>query len=158
MNNHFYRWFGRSVRQGAASKSLLKTALMAITMLVSISIYAQDETISGKVTDKGDGSGMPGVSVSVKGSNRGTQTDINGAYKIAAPANATLVFSFVGYGKQEIAVGTRSELNVTLVSENKALDEVVVVGYGTTSRKDATGGITSLTAKDFNQGVIASPE
>ncbi|MEA5461795.1 SusC/RagA family TonB-linked outer membrane protein [Arcicella sp. LKC2W] len=158
MNNHFYRWFGRSVRQGVASKSLLKTALMAITMLVSISIYAQDKTVSGKVTDKGDGSGMPGVSISVKGSNKGTQTDINGAYKIAAPANATLVFSFVGYGKQEVVVGARSELNVALVSENKALDEVVVVGYGTTTRKDATGGVTSLTAKDFNQGVIASPE
>jgi iron complex outermembrane receptor protein len=136
----------------------MKTSLMAITMLVSLSIYAQDRTVTGKVTDKGDGSGMPGVSVSLKGSNKGTQTDINGAYKIAVSGNATLVFSFVGYGKQEVEVGNRSELNVSLVSENKALDEVVVVGYGTTTRKDATGGITSLTAKDFNQGVIASPE
>ncbi len=158
MNNHFYRWFGRPVRQGAASKSLLKTALMAITMLVSISIYAQDKTVSGKVTDKGDGSGMPGVSVSVKGSNRGTQTDINGAYKIAAGSNATLVFSFVGYAKQEVAVGNRSELNVSLASEDKALDEVVVIGYGTQKVKDATGSVSSLSSKDFNKGVINSPE
>lgn len=158
MNNHLYRWFSRPMRQGAALKSLLKTSLMAITMLVSLSMYAQDKTISGKITDKSDGSGMPGVSVSVKGSNRGTQTDVNGTYKIAIPANATLIFSFVGFAKQEIEVGTRSELNVILVSADKTLDEVVVVGYGTTTRKDATGGVTSLSAKDFNQGVIASPE
>ncbi|MES2518632.1 MAG: carboxypeptidase-like regulatory domain-containing protein, partial [Bacteroidota bacterium] len=107
MNNHFYRWFGRPMRQGVALKSLLKTTLMAITMLVSLSTFAQDKTVSGKVTDKSDGSGMPGVSVSVKGSNKGTQTDVNGTYKISAPSNATLIFSFVGFTKQEIAVGTR---------------------------------------------------
>ena len=146
------------MRQGAALKSLVKTTLMAITMLVSLSTFAQDKTVSGKVTDKSDGSGMPGVSVSVKGSNKGTQTDVNGTYKIAAPANATLVFSFVGFTKQEIAVGARSEMNVSLASADKALDEVVVVGYGTTTRKDATGGVSSLSSKDFNVGVIASPE
>jgi TonB-dependent starch-binding outer membrane protein SusC len=158
MDNHFYGWFSRSVRQGAALKSLVKTTLMAVIMLVSVSVYAQDKTITGKVSDKSDGSGMPGVSVAVKGLNKGTQTDVNGAYKISAPANATLVFSFVGFAKQEIATGNRTELNVTLVSEDKTLDEVVVVGYGTTTRKDATGGVTSLSAKEFNQGVIASPE
>lgn len=146
------------MRQCAALKSLVKTTLMAITMLVSLSTFAQDKTVSGKVTDKSDGSGMPGVSVSVQGSNRGTQTDVNGTYNISTPANATLIFSFVGFTKQEIAVGTRSEMNVVLASADKALDEVIVVGYGTTTRKDATGGVTSLSAKDFNQGVIASPE
>jgi len=146
------------MRQGVALKSLIKTTLMAITMLVSLSTFAQDKLVSGKVTDKSDGSGMPGVSVSVKGSNKGTQTDVNGAYKISAPANATLIYSFVGFTKQEIAVGSRSEMNVTLISADKALDEVIVVGYGTTTRKDATGGVSSLSAKDFNQGVISSPE
>ena len=158
MNNHFYKWFGRSMRQGMASNTFMKVALMAITMLVSVGVFAQDKTVTGKVTDKSDGSGMPGVSVSLKGSNKGTQTDVNGTYKISAPANATLIFSFVGFTKQEIAIGTRSELNVTLASADKALDEVVVVGYGTTTRKDATGGVSSLAAKDFNQGVISSPE
>ena len=158
MNNHFYKWFSRPMRQGVALKSLIKTTLMTITVLMSLSVYAQDKSVSGKVTDKSDGSGMPGVSISVKGSNRGTQTDVNGAYKISAPANATLVYSFVGFTKQEIAVGTRSEMNVALISADKALDEVIVVGYGTTTRKDATGGVSSLSAKDFNQGVISSPE
>ncbi|MBC7409780.1 MAG: carboxypeptidase-like regulatory domain-containing protein, partial [Arcicella sp.] len=158
MNNHFYKWFSRPMRQGVALKSLIKTTLMAITMLVSLSTFAQDKLVSGKVTDKSDGSGMPGVSVSVKGSNKGTQTDVNGAYKISAPANATLVYSFVGFTKQEIAIGNRSEVNINLVSGDRALDEVIVVGYGTTTRKDATGGVSSLSAKDFNQGVISSPE
>ena len=128
MNNHFYKWFCRSVRQGAALKSLVKTTLMAITMLVSLNTFAQDKTVTGKVTEDG-GSGLPGVTVSVKGTNKGTQTDVNGAYKIATPANATLLFSFVGFTKQEIAVGNRSTLDVKLVSEDKSLDEVVVVGY-----------------------------
>ena len=99
MNNHFYKWFCRSVRQGAALKSLVKTTLMAITMLVSLNTFAQDKTVTGKVTEDG-GSGLPGVTVSVKGTNKGTQTDVNGAYKIATPANATLSFSFVGFTKQ----------------------------------------------------------
>jgi TonB-dependent starch-binding outer membrane protein SusC len=158
MNNHFYRWFGRSVRQGEALKSLVKTTLMAITMLVSLSTFAQDKTVTGKVTDKSDGSGMPGVSISVKGSNKGTQTNVSGEYKISAPANATLIFSFVGYAKQEIAIGNRSELSVSLVSSDKALDEVVVIGYGTQKVKDATGAVASLGSKDFNKGVINSPE
>eukprot|EP00388_Colpodella_angusta_P024714 GDKJ01065089.1.p1 GENE.GDKJ01065089.1~~GDKJ01065089.1.p1 ORF type:complete len:1012 (+),score=137.94 GDKJ01065089.1:1109-4144(+) len=158
MNNHFYRWFCRSMRQGAASNSLIKVVMMAVTMFVSMSMNAQDRTVTGKVTESGDASGLPGVSVAVKGTNRGTQTDVNGTYKISVPSNATLIFSFVGFTKQEIAVGSSTEVNVKLVSETKALDEVVVVGYGTTTKKDATGGVVALTAKDFNKGVIASPE
>jgi len=146
------------MRQGVALKSLLKTSLMAITMLVSLSTFAQDKTVSGKVTDGTDNSGLPGVSVTVAGSSKGTQTLADGTYKISVPTNATLVFSFVGFAKQSIATGNKSVIDVVLLSDNKALEEVVVVGYGTTTKKDVTGGVVSLTAKDFNQGVIASPE
>ncbi len=158
MNNHLYRWFSRPMRQGVALKSLLKTSLLAITMLVSLSTFAQDKTVSGKVTDGSDNSGLPGVSVTVAGSNKGTQTLADGTYKISVPTNATLVFTFVGFAKQSIATGNKSVIDVVLLSDNKALEEVVVVGYGTTTKKDATGGVVALTAKDFNQGVIASPE
>ena len=158
MNNHFYKWFGRSKRQGVASNTFMKVALMAITMLVSVGVYAQDKTVTGKVTDAGDKSGLPGVSVSVPGANKGTQTDVNGNYKITVSGSSSLTFSFVGFAKQTIAVGNRSVIDVSLASDDKALDEVVVVGYGTTTRKDATGGVSSLNAKDFNQGVISSPE
>ena len=158
MNNHFYKWFSRSVRQGMASNTFMKVALMAITMLVSVGVYAQDKTVTGKVTDGGDNSGLPGVSVSVSGVNKGTQTDVSGNYKITVPANATLVYSFVGFAKQSIVIGNKSVVDVVLLSDNKALEEVVVVGYGTTTKKDATGAVVALTAKDFNKGVIASPE
>jgi TonB-dependent starch-binding outer membrane protein SusC len=158
MNNHFYKWFGRSMRQGVASNAFMKVALMAITMLVSVGVYAQDKTVTGKVTDSGDKSGLPGVTVSVAGANKGTQTDVNGTYKISVPANASLVFSFVGFEKQTIAVGNKSVIDVSLVSDNKALEEVVVVGYGTVKKKDATGAVTALGSKDFNQGVVTSPE
>jgi TonB-dependent starch-binding outer membrane protein SusC len=158
MNNHFYKWFGRSMRQGVASNTFMKVVLMAITMLVSVGTYAQDRTVTGKVTDSGDKSGLPGVTVSVAGANKGTQTGVDGTYKISVPANASLVFSFVGFEKQTIAVGNRSVVDVELVSDNKALEEVVVVGYGTVKKKDATGAVTALGSKDFNQGVLTSPE
>ena len=158
MNNHFYKWFSRPVRQGVALKSLVKTTLMAITMLVSLSTFAQDKTVSGKVTDSGDKSGLPGVTVSVAGANKGTQTDVNGTYKISVPSNASLVFSFVGFEKQTISVGNKSVIDISLVSDNKALEEVVVVGYGTVKKKDATGAVTALGTKDFNQGIVTSPE
>src|SRR5919202_1165440 len=84
--------------------------------------------ITGKVTDK-NGQGIPGVSVLIKGTNRGTTTDANGEFSINASNNATLVFSFVGYASQEVAVGGRGRISVTLNDDVKALSEVVVVGY-----------------------------
>jgi TonB-dependent starch-binding outer membrane protein SusC len=158
MNNYFYKGLSRFERQGVASNTFLRAVMMAITMLVSVSVHAQDKTVTGKVTDGSDKSGLPGVSVSVAGANKGTQTDANGTYKIAVPANASLVFSFVGFEKQTIAVGNRSVIDVSLVSDNKALEEVVVVGYGTVKKKDATGAVTALGSKDFNQGIVTSPE
>ena len=157
MNNHFYKWFCRSIRQGEALKSLVKTTLMAITMLVSLSTFAQDKTVTGKVTDASDGSGMPGVSIAVVGANKGTQSDVNGNYKLSVADNATLVFSFVGYTKQEIAVGSRSVIDVKLGADNKSLEEVVVVGYGTQKRKEISGTVSSLSSRDFNAGIVNNP-
>ena len=157
MNNHFYKWFCRSVRQGMASNTFTKVVLMAITMLVSVGVYAQDKTVTGKVTDAADGSGMPGVSIGVAGANKGTQTDVNGVYKLTVSGNATLVFSFVGYIKQEIAVGNKSVIDVAIAADNKSLEEVVVVGYGTQKRKEISGTVSSLSAKDFNSGVVTNP-
>lgn len=155
MDNHFYGWFGRSKRQGASKVGLIFT--MAVAMLMSLSVFAQDRTVTGKVSDAADGSGMPGVSVAVKGANKGTQTDVNGNYKLSVPNNATLTVSFVGYAKQDVAVGSRSVVDISLASETKALDEVVVVGYGTQKKKELSGTVTSVTSKDFNGGVLNNP-
>ncbi|MEA5425922.1 TonB-dependent receptor [Arcicella lustrica] len=114
-----------------------------------------EQTITGTITDE-KGQFLPGVSVLVKNTNRGTATDSKGQYKIAVPdGNNTLVFSFVGYQKQEIAVAGRSVINVSMLVENQSLEEVVVVGYGTQSRKNLTSAITTIKPEDLNKGAIS---
>jgi TonB-dependent starch-binding outer membrane protein SusC len=150
-------WSSRSVRQGFAKKGLMQMFSLAVAMLMSLGVYAQDRTVSGTVTDAGDGSGLPGVSIQVKGTNKGTQTGTDGSYKIAVPSNATLVFSFVGYVSQEIAAGSRTMIDVKLAADVKGLEEVVVVGYGTQKRKEISGTVTSVGSKEFNGGVLNNP-
>ncbi|QJW91871.1 TonB-dependent receptor [Spirosoma taeanense] len=113
--------------------------------------------ISGKVTDK-NGQAIPGVSVIVKGTSRGTTTDVAGNYTINAGNNATLVFSFVGYATQEIAVASRTRINVSLTDDVKALSEVVVVGYGTQKRASVTGAISSVSSQEVTQLPVPSVE
>jgi TonB-linked SusC/RagA family outer membrane protein len=102
--------------------------------------YAQDRKVTGKVSSVEDGSALPGVSVVVKGSNTGTNTDSDGTYSVTVPSsNATLVFSFVGTVTQEIQVGSRSVIDVQLVSDTKNLQEVVVTAQGIVREKRALG-------------------
>ena len=105
--------------------------------------------ISGKVTGD-NGEELPGVSILLKGTTTGATTDVNGVYKLTIPdGNGTLVFSYVGYLTQEIQVDKRSVIDVKLLSDTKALEEIVVVGYGTMKKSDVTGAITSVKAKDI---------
>lgn len=116
-----------------------------------------DQSINGKVTDE-NGNGMPGVSIVLKGTQRGTTSNTEGNYSIAVPnGNAILVFSFVGYLSQEVVVGNQSAVNVRLAVDNKSLSEVVVVGYGTQKKADITGATSTLGTKDFNAGVLNNP-
>ena len=117
----------------------------------SMSAIAQI-TISG-VVNEANGETMPGVSVSVKGTAIGGVTDINGKYSINVPnAQAVLVFSFVGYVTQEFTVGDQREIHVTLKEDTKQLQEVVVIGYGTTiSKRDATGAISTVNEKTIEE-------
>lgn len=107
-----------------------------------------DITIKGVVTDI-DGEPLPGVTVSIPGTSVGTVTDIDGSYSMSVPENATLVFSFIGFEKQTIAIGSRTILNVTLKENISALEEVVVIGYGTQERKDISTAISSASAEDL---------
>jgi len=105
--------------------------------------------IKGTVSDE-KGNGLPGATVSVKGTQLGTTTDANGAFSINMPADAkTLVISFIGMTTQEVEVGTRTTLNITLQNTGQALDEVVVIGYGTQKRSDVTSSITTVKAADL---------
>ncbi|WP_339707097.1 SusC/RagA family TonB-linked outer membrane protein [uncultured Kriegella sp.] len=118
---------------------------------------AQAQEVSGTVSDASGP--LPGASVVVKGTTNGAQTDFDGIYTLTDIGdNATLVFSYIGYKTTEIPVGGQSTINVTLEEDAQALDEVVIIGYGTTTVKDATGSVASVTSEDFNQGVISSPE
>lgn len=116
------------------------------------SAYAQTLTVKGKVTNKTDGSGIPGVSIVVKGSNKGTTTDANGAYSLSsADAKSTLVFTSIGFEPQEVAVGSRSTINLALTEDTKALSEVVVVGYGTQKKSQLTGAISSISPRQLTE-------
>jgi len=128
-------------------------------MLISFcySVRAQDVNVTGTVTD-GKGSSLPGVSVSVKGTTRGSTSDLEGKYSVLAPPSSVLVFSFIGFTTKEVVVGNESKIDVVLTDDVKALEEVVVIGYGTVKKKDLTGSVSSLQSKDFNKGVITSPD
>lgn len=104
----------------------------------------QEIQVAGRVTGE-NGEGLPGVNIQIKSTQRGTTTDGNGAYRISVPdRNAVLVFSFIGYVTQEAAVGSQSTVNVTLATDDKTLNEVVVVGYGTQRKRDITGSVVSV--------------
>jgi CarboxypepD_reg-like domain len=113
-------------------KFLLKhLGFWCITFLIMSNVaIAQDLVITGKVTEK-NGASIPGVSILLKGTNRGTTTDGNGAYKLALPNDkSTLVFRYIGFSTQEVVVGNRTSLDITLLDETQQLNEVVVTALG----------------------------
>ncbi|RRB02412.1 TonB-dependent receptor [Larkinella rosea] len=122
--------------------------------IVAATVEKVDQNVSGTVKDE-KGDGLPGVTVLIKGSTRGTTTDASGRYSLSVPdGSTTLIFSFVGYVAQEVMVGNQSTISLSLVPENKALAEVVVVGYGTQKREQITSAIASVKAEDFVKGPV----
>lgn len=118
----------------------------------------QQITITGKVVSAEDGLGIPGVNVNVKGGTAGVSTDIDGNYRInVVSSNAVLVFTAVGFKTQEIKVGSQQAINVTMGSDIGALEEVVVVAYGTQKKMTSTGSIETVTAKSFQDRAVTNP-
>jgi len=112
----------------------------------------QQKSVSGKVTDS-TGGGLPGVSIVIKGTSVGAITDVDGNYRFAnVTPDATLVFSFVGMKSQEVKVGSKAKISVTLEEESIGIDEVVAIGYGTQKKGDVTSSVTSVKSKDFTLG------
>jgi TonB-dependent starch-binding outer membrane protein SusC len=130
---------------------------LAVLLVFGTLVSFAQQSVSGKVTAADDGSGIPGVNILEKGTSNGTVSDADGNYRINVGANATLVFSFVGYSSQEVNVGSQSSVNVTLQSDVTALSEVVVTGYGTQEKKEITSAVVQLSTKDFNQGNVNDP-
>lgn len=121
-----------------------------LVVLASASMLKQAVKVTGRVTDAVTKTPLPGVNITIQGTTRGAVTDMDGNYSIDLPdAKSTLVFSFLGYETQQIITDGKSELNVEMVTDVKALEEVVVVGYGTKTKRDVTGSITTVKAKDL---------
>ena len=140
-------------------KQLLSSIALVCLLLWTQVANAQNKIISGKVTDSKDGTAISGATVQPKGSRKGVTTGVDGSFKISVEANVSkLVVSSVGFASQDIDISGKTEITVSLVVTNTSLNEVVVVGYGTRKVKDATGSVSSITTKDFNKGVISTPE
>lgn len=129
--------------------------IVVVLLLSMTSVFAQTRTISGRVTAVTGQDGLPGVTISVQGTKTGTITDNAGKYSIAVQGtNAVLVFTSVGYLSQEKKVGSQQQIDVQLEADVKQLGEVVVVGYGTQSRKNLTSAVSTIKPQDLNRGAI----
>ncbi len=142
----------------AAAGMELLTPIAAATIQLrtqrEVSLAIADISVSGKIIASDNGETLPGVSVLVKGTSQGTTTDQAGEFTVSVPdQSSVLVFSFVGYVSQEVTVGSKTRLNLSLEPDTKVLSEVVVVGYGTQKKSDLTGSVASIGEKDFTQGV-----
>jgi len=141
-----------------STKQYLLRFLFLISPIVAM---AQDRIVTGKVTDADTGENIPGVNVIIRGTTVGTSTDAGGSYQLQVPeTNSVLVFSFIGYQTFEETIGSQTVFNVQLKSDAKALEEVVVVGYGTQKKSDLTGAIGGLRASDvdISSKPITSPD
>ncbi|MBL3658171.1 SusC/RagA family TonB-linked outer membrane protein [Fulvivirga sediminis] len=129
-----------------------------IMLLIFITTFSYSQTqIKGRITDDA-GSPLPGASVLVKGTSKGTVTDINGDYTLSASPSDVLIISFIGYQAKEVTVGSQTTLNVTLADDTQQLSEVVVVGYGTQKRADVTGAIASVDAEEITSVPVATAD
>ena len=132
--------------------------LFSVILLVPALMFAQ-QTVTGIVTESAGSNGLPGVGIIIKGSTVGTSTDFDGNYTLDnVKVGDILVFSYMGFNTQEITVANTTTINVTLQEDSQALDEVVIIGYGTTTVKDATGSVTSIKSQDLNKGAIVTAD
>ncbi len=121
------------------------------------SAYSQEITVTGTITAEGEGS-LPGVAIAIQGTGQGTVSDLDGKYSLVVPGpEAVLEFSFMGYTTQVVTVGNRTIIDVVLVSDVTALDEVLIIGYGTQKKKEITSAISNVTSEEFNKGNVNNP-
>lgn len=132
-------------------------SLLLLVFLLPATVIGQT-IVTGTVTDEANALPLPGVNILIKGTTTGASTDFDGNYTITANQGDILVFSYLGYATKEITFTGETPLNVSLAEDAGQLDEVVLIGYGTTTKRDATGSIESVTSEDFTQGNIVTPE
>ena len=143
------------INKSGGIKSFARPLLLIVCALWAISALAQTRNITGTVTDDA-GDPMPGVAVLIKGTSNGTSTDIDGKYTLKANQGAILEFSYIGYLTQTVTVGERSVINISMKEDIKALDEVVVVAYGTQKKSSITGAISQVNSADLAKRPVSS--
>lgn len=164
MRNNVYKRYNPcelpNASAGRGSTTLLKLLLLGV-LFVLFPLLGQaqaNRSISGKVTDE-TGTGLPGVTVLVPGTSNGTSSGPDGGFQLDVPSTATkLSFSFVGYSAQQVDITGKSSVSVAMKNDAQALNDVVVVGYGTARKQDVTGAVAVLGEKDFNRGTYTSPD
>lgn len=135
---------------------ITRLAMLLVAALFAMTAYAQKIKVTGTVVDGQNNEPLTGVTVKEKGVSNGVITDINGNYSISVEANATLQFTYMGFSMQEVAVNKRTRINVTMESDSKMLDELIVIGYGVQRKSDVTGSISSIQGKDINSQPVSS--
>jgi iron complex outermembrane receptor protein len=140
---------------------LKKTKIILVVctwMVFAWQAVAQDLKIQGKVTDAVTSELLPGVNIVIKGTTKGVVSSADGTYQITAPKGSVLTFSYLGYQPTDIMVGESNVIDITLMQQSEKLDEIVVIGYGSVKKSDATGSVSTVSSKDFNKGAITSPQ
>ncbi len=137
-------------------KKTLQNLWVVMFSVIAINAFAQERTITGKVTEAEDGTVIPGVNVTIKGTSIGTVTDAAGMYSINAPSDATLSFSFIGFISQEIAVGSRSSIDVSMTADITQLSEVVVTAYGVSDKRSFTGSVGEINSEQIQKRPLAN--
>ncbi len=138
-----------------AKMKILWFFLLAVFTLPAL---AQEKSISGTVSDASNQESLIGVTIKVDGTTNGAATDFDGKFTLKVNTGQKLIVSFVGYVTQTITVGQQTNYKIALVPETQGLDEVVVIGYGTVKKNDATGAVSTVSSKDFAKGGITSPQ
>ncbi len=133
------------------------SGLLLLFTFFSTALFAQNVTIKGKVSDAKTGEALIGVTVAVKGTTNGAQTDVNGVYSVNAASNTTLQVSYLGYTTQEIVIAGRTNIDVKLQSATNELQGVVVIGYGTQRKLDVTGSVASVKGEEISKQASINP-
>ncbi len=132
--------------------------LLLCSWLFALVLNAQQVQVTGTIKDNETGEPLPGAGVVIKGTTIGTVTETNGTYSILANPGDTLVYSFVGFVSQEVAVGNQQVINIQLAVKTVGMQEVIVIGYGTTTKEDASGSVAVVSSDDFNKGALTTAD
>src|SRR5690606_18991190 len=135
------------------------TILVIALFFFGITAFAQQQTVTGKITDATTGEALPGVNIVIMGTTTGTVSDVDGNYRLNVnnAQSDVLVFRFIGFTEQEIPVNGRSAINVEMETTSFGIEEVVAIGYGTVQRRDITGSVASVTGEALQAVPVSSP-